>query len=80
MRKKTVLIIMFVGNAANFSESQPGATDEFNQPGENSKQKQMKFYEHAGPLHKAVISPRSCILKINERKNFRLQPRIEKLQ
>jgi hypothetical protein len=33
------------------------------------------FYEHAGPLYKAIISPGSCVVKVNTSRNFRCIPR-----
>lgn len=34
-----------------------------------------EFYEYTGPLHKAIISPASCIVKVNTSKNFCCIPR-----
>jgi len=34
-----------------------------------------EFYEYSGPLYKAVISPASCVVKVNNTKNFRCIPR-----
>jgi hypothetical protein len=33
------------------------------------------FYEHAGPLFKAIISPSSCIVQVNRERKFRCIPR-----
>ena len=33
------------------------------------------FYEHAGPLYRAIISPASCVMKVNTTRNFRCIPR-----
>jgi hypothetical protein len=33
------------------------------------------FYEHAGPLYKAIISPASCVVKVDTSRNFRCIPR-----
>lgn len=33
------------------------------------------FYEHAGPLYKAIISPASCFVRVNASRNFRCIPR-----
>jgi len=33
------------------------------------------FYEHAGPLYKAIISPASCVVKVGTSRNFRCIPR-----
>jgi hypothetical protein len=40
------------------------------EPGERKE-----FYEHAGPLHKAVVSPSSCVVKVNTQRSFRCIPR-----
>jgi hypothetical protein len=32
------------------------------------------FYEHAGPLYKAIISPSSCIVRVKESRNFHCIP------
>jgi hypothetical protein len=33
------------------------------------------FYEHAGPLYRAIISPASCFVRVNASRNFRCIPR-----
>lgn len=36
---------------------------------------EQKFFEHPGPLYKAIISPSSAVVKVNGEKNFRVFPR-----
>ncbi len=42
---------------------------ELNLPGEPGEK---KFFEYAGPLYKAVVSPASCIIKVGEHKHLRV--------
>ncbi|MFW6138060.1 MAG: ATP-binding protein [Spirochaetota bacterium] len=44
-------------------------------PGEQEPGQEAAFYEYSGPLYKAVISPASCVVKVNNTKNFRCIPR-----
>jgi hypothetical protein len=34
-----------------------------------------EFFEHAGPLYRAIISPTTCFVKVNTSRNFRCIPR-----
>ena len=40
-----------------------------------SQSDELKFFEHAGPLYKAIISPSSAVVKVNSEKRFRVFPR-----
>ena len=42
---------------------------------DTASRENLAFYEHAGPLYKAIISPGSCMVKVNTSKNFRCIPR-----
>ena len=43
--------------------------------GGSDNEEDREFYEHAGPLYSAVISPASCFVKVNTTRNFRCIPR-----
>jgi hypothetical protein len=59
-----------VEQASSAQQEAPGAVVE---PVEGSGQR--KFFEYAGPLHSAVISPAAITLAVNQARSFRALPR-----
>jgi hypothetical protein len=49
--------------------------DQAGETGEAAEETDRAFYEHAGPLYSALISPASCVVKVNTTRNFRCIPR-----
>jgi hypothetical protein len=65
----------WAGQAGETSnQDDPGAMAGAPEP-EQSEPAQRQFFEYAGPLHSAVISPAACTVAVNQTRRFRALPR-----
>lgn len=65
------------GDAALFEgeDAAAGMAGQAGESGEQDETGERPFFERAGPLYRAIISPASCIMKVNTQKKFRCLPR-----